>query len=234
MSINSSIYWGCSNSSLIPWTVLSSPNGGLIHRFFDSSPFSPSNRFVALTHIMNKEGSEVNLNNIKSAEVILYDLHNNISKVIATTLAWDTQLGAHVQWGANDNQLFSNIMSNTTTPSLPLAVMYDISSNQSITLPSSVYHVHPKGTHIVTPDLTQIRFTQLGYGVYTTNNMPNRNASQYNGIYITEIATNTTRLLVSLYDLAVAASIDPYTIPCYGISLHIYYYTYTILFIYTP
>ena len=221
MIINSSIYWGCSNTSTsIPWTIISSSSGGLIHRFFDSSPFSPSNRYIALTHIIYKEGSEVTLNNIRSAEVILYDLYKNISRVIATTLAWGTQVGAHVQWGLNDNQLFYNIMSNTTTPSLPLAMMYDMSTNHSTTLSSSVYHVHPKGTHIVTPDPTQIRFTQLGYGVYTANSMPNTNASEYNGIYITEIATNTTRLLVSLYELAVAASIDPYTIPCYGTTLH--------------
>src|SRR6056297_631298 len=76
---------------------------GCFHRFFDTSPISPSGRWVGLTKLpaedrMPEAG--------ESAEVVVIDLESGESEVVAETYGWDTQLGAQVQWGASDEELF--------------------------------------------------------------------------------------------------------------------------------
>ncbi len=66
------------------WCV--TPNEGrVIHRFFDSSPFSPSGRYIALTRIPREDRyprpGEV-------AEVVLVDLETGQERTVAETIGW--------------------------------------------------------------------------------------------------------------------------------------------------
>jgi len=88
---------------LVPVWCLTPGEGRVTHRYFDTSPISPSGRFVALTRFpaddrMPEPGEE--------AEVFLVDLITGEEVPIARTRGWDVQLGAQAQWGTDDSQLY--------------------------------------------------------------------------------------------------------------------------------
>jgi len=95
---------------------------GYIHRFFNSSPISPLERFLALTKFPYEdrvpEPGDV-------AEVVLVDLTTGETRTVAETAGWDTRTGAHVQWGGDDSEPFFNSVSRcrpapaTAHPSQP-------------------------------------------------------------------------------------------------------------------
>ena len=82
------------------------PGGtGYIHRYYDSSPFSPSGRYFAVTRLpfedrLPKPGDV--------AEIAIVDLQTGELRTIAETRGWDVQLGAQLQWGADDRTLLYN------------------------------------------------------------------------------------------------------------------------------
>lgn len=217
-------YAGChsslhSASSIKFWTI-SDGNFSSIHRFFDSSPFSPSGRYIAYTQILGEEGSRIDEKS--ASEVIVVNIRTKETLVVDRTTAWDTQVGAHVQWGANDSQLFYNKYMASSAESFSTAshgllrgVMADIHTSKKVYFDSPVYHVSTLGDYYAAPDLTKIRFTQLGYGVYSPRASPNTHASRSDGVFVTDIRAGRTVLLVSLHDLAIAGGWDP-TTPTYA------------------
>lgn len=59
-----------------------------IHRFFDSSPFSPSSRYIAYSRLPSFMSFKNNKDNKNYAEVIVSDLKIGKHIVIDATLAW--------------------------------------------------------------------------------------------------------------------------------------------------
>ncbi|HVG17360.1 MAG TPA: hypothetical protein VM935_20470, partial [Chitinophagaceae bacterium] len=92
----------------IPLKQISS--GGVIHRFFDTSPMSPSGRYVALFRLPYEQQSPKPGD---AGEVILVDLKTGKERVVANTRGWETQLGANVQWGKSDLELLFNDVDTT-------------------------------------------------------------------------------------------------------------------------
>jgi hypothetical protein len=82
-----------------------------IHRFHLSSPVSPSGRYLGLTSLPREDRPPEPGD---AAGIVLVDLETGEQKVIAETIGWDTQLGAQVQWGATDEELFFNDVDPTT------------------------------------------------------------------------------------------------------------------------
>lgn len=80
---------------------------GCFHRFFDTSPISPSGRYLGLTRFLREDKMP---RPGDPAEIVLVDLATGETRVIAETRGWDTQMGAQVQWGPTDKQLFFNDM----------------------------------------------------------------------------------------------------------------------------
>lgn len=85
--------------------IVSRPGENTIHRFFDSSPTSPSNRLIATTSFP-VVGSPTNAAHLATIRVT--NFATGKTDVIAKTAAWDSQVGAQVQWGASNNDLFYN------------------------------------------------------------------------------------------------------------------------------
>lgn len=220
---------GCGNFSSVTnssFWIISDSTYSSIHRFFDSSPFSPSGKYLGYSRTLVKEGTD--LSDGKSpSEVVVVNLYTKEVHVVDRTTAWDTQVGAHVQWGVNDSQLFYNqyqpsdtlfdASSSSPTSSIPSlkGVMANIFTSKKVYFDSPVYHVSPLGDYYASPDLTKIRFTQLGYGVHSSLASPNTNASQNDGVFVINIVTGKSNLLVSLYDLAITAGFNPST-PTYA------------------
>jgi hypothetical protein len=74
-----------------------------IHRFYDTSPVSPSGRYAALTRLPYEDKLPVAGD---PAEIVLVDLLQGTTQIIAETRGSDTQLGAQVQWGSDDHSLY--------------------------------------------------------------------------------------------------------------------------------
>ena len=197
-----------------------------IHRFFDSSPFSPSGRYLAVSRFDN--GSELK----SKISIIVIDLLKGQEIEISTTHAWGSQLGAHIQWGGSDNQLLFNAIrkSNSNNSSskndsysdknvieTPYGVNYNIFTKESKELECPIYHVSNSGRFAASPCMTKLHHMQIGYGI-TVNGIlaeENLNVSSNQGLFITDLSTGKCKLLVSLERMAKIIGI-PLETPVYG------------------
>jgi len=168
---------------------------GFIHRYYDSSPFSPSGRYMALTRLpfedrLPKPGDV--------AEIFVVDLVGGETRRVADTRGWDVQLGAQLQWGADDHSLFFNDLDVGTWQ--PFGVRLDPQSGERKRLDGTVYSMSPDGCWTASPCLLRTAVTQRGYGVVVPRDrIPvNRGASTSDGIYLTSTETGASRLLVSI------------------------------------
>jgi hypothetical protein len=170
----------------------------VLHRFFDTSPFSPSGRYLALTRLPFEDRLPAPGD---VAEVWVADLETGGTARVAESRAWDTQLGAQVQWGASDDDLYFNDLEPGEW--LPFAVRADWRRRRLRRLDGPVYVVAPDGRHAVSPNLNNIGLVQPGYGaiVPPAAIKRNRGAAEDDGIWITDTETGKCRLLVSLAEL---------------------------------
>ena len=187
---------------LVPVWCATPECGGCIHRFFDTSPFSPSGQYLAVTRM---PGEDRVPQPGDLAEIVLVDLHTGEPRVVAQTRGWDTQLGAQAQWGVDDSQLFYNDLDPATWS--PHSVVLDPASGARRHLTGTVYMVSPDARQVASPDLTRMAFTQKGYGVLLPPERAHKNegAPADDGLYITDIADGQQRLLVSLAQVVATA-----------------------------
>ncbi len=167
---------------------------GCFHRFFDTSPISPSGRYVGLTKLpaedrMPEAG--------EAAEVVVIDLETGEWEVAAETHGWDTQLGAQVQWGASDEELFFIDMDVDAWK--PFSVKLNPLTGERMDLNGPLYMVSPDGRLAGSPCLRRTRLTQEGYGVVVPDEAIPRNegAVDDDGLYLTDTMTGDASLLVS-------------------------------------
>ena len=170
-----------------------------LHRFFDTSPISPSGRFLSVTRLpfedrLPKPGEE--------ADVVLVDLETGEESVVAVTRGWDTQLGAQAQWGADDTQLFFNDLDTRTWA--PFGVKLNPLTGERAELEGTVYMVSRDGGWAASPCLLRTALTQAGYGVIVPPDYipANQGAAADDGLFVTDVATGCRRLLVSLREIA--------------------------------
>jgi hypothetical protein len=170
----------------------------VIHRFFDTSPFSPSGRWLAVTRLPAEDRlpspGEV-------AEVWLVDLETGTERCVAQTRGWDTQLGAQAQWGATDDDLYFNDLSAEDWR--PYGVRLNPRTGHRLRLGTPVYAVSPDGGQVVAPNLTNIGLTQAGYGVVVPPAavQRNRGAASDDGIWLSDTDGQPGRLITSIATL---------------------------------
>ncbi len=181
------------------------PGGtGYIHRYYDSSPFSPSGRYFAVTRLpfedrLPKPGDV--------AKIAIVDLETGELRTVAETRGWDVQLGAQLQWGADDRTLLYNDLE--TRDWMPYGVRLDPQTGAHRRLAGTIYSVSPDGRWAASPCLRRMAVTQRGYGVVVPRDQipENRGAPDDDGIWITDLESGDTRLLVSLAQIV--ASVQP-------------------------
>jgi len=180
------------------------PGGtGYIHRYYDSSPFSPSGRYFAVTRLpfedrLPKPGDV--------AEIAIVDLATGELRTVAETRGWDVQLGAQLQWGADDRTLLYNDLE--TRDWMPYGVRLDPQTGEHRRLAGTVYSVSPDGRWAASPCLRRMAVTQRGYGVVVPRDQipENRGAPDDDGIWITDLESGDSRLLVSLARIVAEAT----------------------------
>jgi hypothetical protein len=204
----------------LPAFVVSNKNYSSVHRFFDSSPFSPSGRYIALTRFPVMQQHETSSQNKYPVDVVVIDLQSGKEQVIDSTYAWGSQVGAHVQWGGADTELFYNIIfdSKDGSHSGIRGVRYNMFTGDRSVLDCPVYHVSSSGKFAVAPNLNRIQYTQQGYGVDQGQNSSNANtnAPGDDGLFITNTQTGQCRLLASLKQFCEVAGLDTKSTPTYG------------------
>jgi len=168
---------------------------GCIHRYYDSSPFSPSGRCFAVTRLPF-EDRQPKPGDV--AEIVVVDLETGESRTVAETRGWDVQLGAQLQWGADDGTLLYNDVE--TRDWMPYGVRHDLQTGETRRLGGTVYSVSADGRWAASPCLRRMAVTQRGYGVVVPkDHIPeNRGASADDGIWITDLQSGNSRLLISL------------------------------------
>lgn len=165
-----------------------------IHRFFDSSPFSPSGRYLATTQLPYEDRLPTPGD---CAQVVVTDLATGEERFVAETWGWDTQLGAQPHWGTDDRQLMFNELD--TTNWTPYAVRLDLETGERTRLDGPIFAVSRDRRFAVTLDLRRTGLALAGYGVIVPPEFVprTRDASDQDGIFRTDLTTGEYRLLVS-------------------------------------
>jgi len=183
-----------------------------IHRFHLSSPFSPSGRYLGLTRLPREDRPPLPG---ESAEIVLVDLTTGEQKVIAETIGWDTQLGAQVQWGASDKDLFFNDVDPDTW--IPFGIRMDPLTGTKQNLDGPVYSISPDGKWAASTSLRRIGATQAGYGVVVPKeHVPvNKGLVDDDGVYVTNTQTGASQMVAS-YQRIVDEAIPKIDVNRYG------------------
>lgn len=170
-----------------------------IHTFFDICPFSPSQRYLAVTRMPYADRQPVYGD---TADVCVIDLENGTLRRLYTTKGWALQLGAQAQWGADDRTLYTNDVIDGKA----VAVRLDLTGETPPrALQGPAYHVAPDGRFAIGPALDLMNATQIGYGVPERPGHERRlpsGASADEGLWRTDCTDGGTRLLASLADFA--------------------------------
>ncbi len=177
--------------------------GRIIHRFFDTSPISPSGKYIALFRFPSetespKPGDE--------GEVVLVNIKTGKERVVAKSRGFEIQLAANIQWGNTDKELYFNDVDTVNWKGF--AIQLNPFTGASRRMEGTVFMVSPDGKKLASYNLEKSRYAQVGYGVVIPDELNPRNKGvvDNDGIYITDVATGKCNMIVSirqLYDQAI-------------------------------
>ncbi|MFP4026265.1 MAG: hypothetical protein ACLFWL_00550 [Candidatus Brocadiia bacterium] len=174
-----------------------------IHRFFDTSPFSPSGRSVAVFRMPFEDRCPEPGD---MGEIVVVDLEDGEERVIDTTCGWEPQMGANLNWGGDDSTLFYNDVDLETWE--PFAVKFDLVSGERERLEGCVYQASPDGKWLVSANMTTMRRTQTGYGVMIPDELVARNQGlkEDDGLYLTDTESGEMHMVISIREAVEACS----------------------------
>ena len=172
--------------------------GRVIHRFHDTSPLSPSGRYMALFRLPFEDRYPQAGD---AGEVILVDMKTGIEKVVAVSRGWEMQVGANVQWGSSDEELYYNDVDTKNWEAF--AVQLNPLTGKSRRMEGTVFMSSLDGKELISYNLINSIHAQSGYGVILPDSLTDYNIGPVatDGIYVTETRTGKTRRLVTIKDI---------------------------------
>ncbi len=186
----------------VPVWCVTPTRKGCLHRFFDTSPISPSGRYLAVFQFPFEDRQPCPG---EAGQVCLIDLQTGKDRVLAETCGWEPQMGANINWGGSDHELFFNDVD--TASWTPFAWKLDPLLGTRQRMEGTVYHASPDGRWLISANMTTMRRTQPGYGVV----VPDAHArwssgpSEDDGFTLTDTRTGKAHLLVSFRELLTRA-----------------------------
>lgn len=188
---------------LVPVWCVTPDVPGCIHRFFDTPAISPSGRYLAVFQLPFEDRPP---EPGESGTVRVVDLQTGENRVVAETCGWEPQLGANVNWGGSDHELFFNDVDTATWE--PFAWKADPLTGAREKMEGTVYHASLDGRWLVSANLATMLKTQPGYGVrIPVDRMPRHiGPARNDGFFLTDTRTGKRRLLASIADLVVRAN----------------------------
>lgn len=183
--------------TLFPVSIVTPDDGHYMATFFDVDPFSPSGRYLAVTRVPFLHRIPVPGD---AAQVVVMDLVESRATAVYETRGWGAQLGANVQWGADDDTLFCNdVVDGRGT-----GVRIDRRTLAAQTLQGPVFALSPDRRYSYAPNIQLVNALIPGYGIPdppfgAPRQQEERSASE--GIWRTDLVTGESALLVSFADL---------------------------------
>lgn len=183
---------------IVPVWCVTPNEGGCMHRFFDTSPISPTGRFLAVFRLPFENRQPLPG---ETGKVCVIDLKTGEERVVAETCGWEPQLGANINWGGSDNELFFNDVD--TSKWKPFAWKLNPVTGKRQKMEGTVYHASTNGRYLISADLTKMQITQPGYGVRIPQKHIHRNlgAASDDGFFITDTVSGKRHLFVSIEDM---------------------------------
>jgi hypothetical protein len=170
-------------------------SGKIIHRFHDTSPISPSGKYIALFRIPFEdhypEAGDV-------GEVVLIDMATGKETVIERSFGWEMQVGANVQWGATDHELFYNQVDTSTWKAY--TILHDPIRKTSRKWEGATFMVTPDGKQAASHNMVNSVYAQSGYGVILPEKFRSKNSGVVNtdGLFVTDVKTGKTKMIASI------------------------------------
>ena len=187
-------------NNICPVKIVTPPDGFYIHTFYDTCPWSPSERYLACLKLPFQDripGPE------DEATVCIIDFATETITELDRTSGWGLQVGAHICWGADDDHLYYNDKEGSEV----FAVEYNVNKREKKRLEGSVYQIMKDGSTAFSPSLSLINYSQNGYGATIDEKygcIPVSGAPDSEGLWKTDLRTGKKTLIFSLkqaYDL---------------------------------
>ena len=187
------------NETLVPVWQITPDDGFYIHSFYDICPWSPNEKLFVVSKLpyqgkKPQRGDE--------AEICIVDISKKTIRTVYKSKAWSFQVGTNAQWDAYSNRyIYTNDLINNEV----VCVRIDIETNNIVAFAGPKYDVSPDGRFVAGPNPEYINITQYGYSLPDPETgVPNQyQKEQMNteGLWITDLKSNTKRLLVSYNNL---------------------------------
>ena len=170
-----------------------------VHTYYDVCPFSPSQRYLAVTRLPFEDRTAV-LGD--TAQICVIDLQEQAVRTVYTTRCWGFQTGALLNWGATDRHLYTNDVVDGEAR----CVRIDLATGQSTVFAGPMYHISPDESCVIGFPLELLDATQPGYGVpcaaFARPRLLPPGAAEDEGIWRTDLTTGKRTLLLSLAEAA--------------------------------
>ncbi len=187
---------------LVPVWCVTPDVPGCIHRFFDTSPISPSGRYLAVFQFPFEHRQPLPG---EAGTVRIVDLATGENRPVGESRGWEPQMGANLNWGASDHELYFNDVEPSDWK--PFAWRLDPLTGVRVRMEGTVYHASPDGRWLISANMATMRKTQPGYGVVVPDEAVRDNAGPVDddGFFITDTRTGKRRRLVSIRQLLAQA-----------------------------
>ncbi|MFC7523594.1 hypothetical protein ACFQRK_06570 [Parapedobacter sp. GCM10030251] len=180
--------------------IVTPDDGYYIHTFFDVCPFSPSQQYLAVNKLPYQGRHAIHGDTV---DICVIDLENETIEKVYSTKGWGYQLGANLNWGRSDRYLYTNDIIDGRA----VCVRIDTETKAIKAFAGPMYHMAPDESAVIGFPLEMIdgyqdgSATQVGYGVPSFGDRQDIiGAPADQGLWKTDLATNQTRLLLSLKD----------------------------------
>ena len=121
---------------------------GCMHRFFDTSPISPSGRYLAVFQLPFEDRQP---QPGEAGMVCIVDLEDGNTRTVAETCGWEPQMGANINWGGSDHELFFNDVDPAGWK--PFAWKLDPLTGKRQRMEGTVYHASPDGRWLISANM---------------------------------------------------------------------------------
>lgn len=179
----------------VPAWCVTPGEGRCIHRYFDTSPFSPSGRYIAVFRMPYEDHPPLPGD---TGDIIVIDLIEGTERKVAESHAWEPQVGANINWGKDDETLVYNDL--TSGEWKVFGVRLNWKTGEKAFFEHGVYHVSADGKKAVCGNIAALRRTQTGYGAAIPMEFVPRymGLTDEDGIWVTDLDTLESKLLISI------------------------------------
>lgn len=154
----------------VPVWCVTPERPGCIHRFFDTSPISPSGRYLAVLQMPFEDHLPAPGD---KGTIVLVDLETGKARELAESAGWEPQMGANINWGGSDEQLFFNDVDISSWT--PYAWKLNPLTGDKVRMEGPVYHASPDGKWLIASNPATMFRTQPGYGARIPEDRIKRN-----------------------------------------------------------